>query len=182
MSASQQPRPSGRAGASRLFWVVLIASLAINLLIAGALIGRTLASHHGGWFGHSFGGSQRAFVRRLPEERRKAIRDIIARDAPKLAPVWRKLRQERREVARRLRADSFDRLAFLPALERLHTAEADARAAARPMLAEIAAVLSPEERRMFLRNQWRLVRLIGAEAGFAPWSDRDPAGKAAPPK
>ena len=103
-SPASQPQD---ARARRLKYA-LIASLALNLLIIGAVAGTMYGfSKHRPRFmsggGEDFG--LMGLTRVLPEERRKEIRKQLAQDRNALRPLIDDVRAARREAADKLAAD-----------------------------------------------------------------------------
>jgi uncharacterized membrane protein len=128
--------------------LALMASLALNVLIIGAVAGTLLVSRHHGWKGHGFkGGGLAGFARTLPPERGEAIRQKLESDRAILAPL-RKEEREARDVARSLlMTEPFDVEKFKAALDRAVDADEKEKRARMALLAETAATLTPEERR-----------------------------------
>ena len=98
-SANAAPSPPSN---SRLR-LALIASLALNVLIIGAVAGTFLMSSHQGWGGHKrkqFG--LMGFAQTLPADRAEIIRAKIASEEANLAPL-RKAERDARDAARAVR-------------------------------------------------------------------------------
>ena len=128
--------------------LALMLSLALNVLIIGAVVGTLLVSRHHGWKGHKFKGAGLAgFARTLPAERGEAIRQRLESNRATLEPL-RKVEREARDAARSvLRSEPFDVEKFKAALERVADADAKEKRARMALFAETAATLTPEERR-----------------------------------
>ena len=121
-SANAAPSPPSN---SRLR-LALMASLALNVLIIGAVAGTLLMSRQQGWNGHK--GKQSGligFAQTLPADRAEIIRAKIASEEATLAPL-RKAERDARDAARAiLMQEPFDAEKFKAALAR--AAEADAK-------------------------------------------------------
>lgn len=153
-----EPAPSERPGARRLKYA-LIASLALNLLVLGAVAGTV--------FMHGFGrhppprsgsGPHQDFglmglTRTLPEERRKEMRKNLREDREKLRPLIDDLRAARREAANKLGAEPFDSAALKGAFDVAGEKDRAVREAAVAAFLVHAGQLLPEERRR-LADWW----------------------------
>jgi uncharacterized membrane protein len=144
----------GLGEAPRWVRIALLTSLAINLLVIGALIGiglsfRNAALLGSGQIGANFG----RFVAGLPAERRGEVQRIAAAERPSLLPLRRDTRLARQALADALTVEPFDKARFLAAQQRVLELETEFRRQTMPMMASIAAALTPAERRSFLR--WR---------------------------
>jgi uncharacterized membrane protein len=141
-------RSPGRA--PRWVWVLLVVSLAGNLLLIGLIAGAA-------WFRYQVGGSSLGsggafgFIRALPKERRDALRQASREQIAGLRPLWQTVREARREAQRALTAEPFDAAAFLTAQRRVVDSEHAARSAGAQILADAAAKLTPDERRRMAR-------------------------------
>ncbi len=138
---------AGRPPAGRTLRLALMASLALNVLIVGAVAGTLLwPHHHHHWRGQAYKGFA-GFARTLPSEREEAIRQDIERNRAALAPL-RKAERETRDAARKLLlADPFDVEKFKAALALAAEADAKEKSTKFSLFAEMAATLTPEERR-----------------------------------
>jgi uncharacterized membrane protein len=128
--------------------VALMLSLALNVLIIGAVAGTFLMGrhhgHHGRW--HK-GGVLAGFANTLPPERGEAIRQRLESDRATLAPL-RKEEDEARVAARSvLLTEPFDVEKFKAALERKVEADVKEKRARTALFAEMVTSLTPEERR-----------------------------------
>jgi len=145
MTNDTAARPGGSSFKLRL---ALVVSLALNVLIIGAVAGAVLVSRHHGWHGHGFKGAGLAgFARTLPPDRGDAIRQKLESNRASLAPL-RKEKREAREAARSvLMTEPFDVEKFKAALERAVEAGVKEKRARMALFAETAASMTPEERR-----------------------------------
>jgi uncharacterized membrane protein len=141
-------------------WVkyLLIASLALNVLILGMVGGFFARGHGQGWHGGG-GNNIFAFVAQLP----KARRDALHAKAGELRGTVRDLRDvvrvSAKERAAALSAEPFDRQAYINAQTRQIEADTKLRLLMRDAVAQLAADMTPEERRAFLK--WRGRRMVG---------------------
>lgn len=176
MTASMPPTAEPRRP-RRWLWIALLASLAINLMVLGVVAGaglswRYAAAAHGG-----FGPSLLGFVRQLPAERRTVIRRLTSAQREQVAPLRREARLARKEAARALLAEPFDKEAFRLANNRVNAVEARIRDSGVDLIIEVAAAMTAAERREFL--SWRSMR---ARHGGRPPRPDDDAGEEAAPK
>ena len=153
MSVDAAPAPPRRR-APRWMVALLVASLALNLLIVGAVAGSFWAFRHGGfWAGGGFAGSLLGYVSTLPAERRREIWGRVGEERRALRAHRQAVREARNEALRALGANPFDRERFRAAMRRVHEAETKARAEAEPLFTAIPALMTPAERQGFVR--WR---------------------------
>lgn len=150
--------PSAPAGRWRL---VLLASLAINLLFAGAFAGSFWQSkrHHlkGGGRGTTELGIQ-GFLKSIPKERAKELRLLMKQNAvADVEPLISSIRQARREAAAALSAQTYDRDSLTLAFGRIDEAEATAKVAARASLLALAPHMTAAERQA-MAARWKARR------------------------
>ena len=138
-------------------WVkwLLIGSLAANLMIVGAVASLFWRGPPAAVLNATLGGGANlaGYVGSLPNDRR---REILSRAQPvrqEMMGLRRDIRIARRDMFAVLGAEPFDKQRFLDAQTRLMDVELRQRTVMRPWLAEMAAGMSSEERRTFLK--WR---------------------------
>ena len=152
--ADQTGQVPQNRGTPRWVWITLVASLAVNLLVIGAIGGSMWVHRHGG---PGFSGlpagthHMRRFVRGLPEERRTEVRRVLGEARRMARPRWREVRQARRAALAVLEREPFDRKAYAGALAQIHAAEKHARSGINQAFVDFAAALTPEERRAFAK-------------------------------
>jgi uncharacterized membrane protein len=135
----------------------LVASLALNLLILGAVAGSMYMfgkhpSRHG--FGHAEDFGLMGLTRSLPADRRKELRKELREDRANLRPLANDVRAARRDAADKLAAEPFDRAALEGAIATAAEKERTLRAAAVAAFLGHAEKLSAEERQK-LADWWR---------------------------
>ena len=138
-------------------WVmpVLIGSLALNLIVIGA-IGSLLWRSHSestGQLGRRVVPNVVGYAVTLPPERVSELERATMEEWQKVRPLRRALLAARAEAMTALIAEPFDRERYLAAQARLVAADQASRAAAFKLHTAISVNLTPEERRGFLR--WR---------------------------
>lgn len=166
MSDATNANPAGSGGSpsdgkapgrrSKWVWPVLIASVALNLLILGAVGGFFL--RHKGGFGRLHGGSLLSYARHLPAERRQDFDELIAQKRKELRALRRAVRQARRDAAATLTSEAFDKAGFAAALDRQLQEEVKLRRTANEASVLIGSKLSPAERREYIawrKHRWR---------------------------
>lgn len=157
MTARQDTENGARRGLGRWLGIALVASLCVNLLIAGALASSYWSIRKSGdgiGAGARRGGDQFGrFVSSLPAERRQAIREAAAGGRRALSPLRQQARMAREDVNRLLAAETLDRKGLAAAHLREIEAEAEIRRAVSRVLMDVAAMMTAEERRAFA--QWR---------------------------
>lgn len=159
MSDTTTPPAAVAPGAlGRTLKIALFLSVALNLLVIGAVVGTMYGLHRGGP-GRHFGGGADDFgvssiVRLLPEARRKEIRKELSANRIKLRPMIDEIRALRRAAADQLAADPFDRAALQAAIDKVAEKERALRQTAVGMFMDRAAALSTDERHL-LADAWR---------------------------
>ena len=151
-SAAAENGPIIIRRSSRWTWAFLILSLSINLLIVGIVIGSVWAIRKGGFWDApvAFERNQR-FMGRLPEERRVEIRRIFFDHKPAMSPYWRDVREARVKIGHLIENGGYTMDELKVAMDELFQKELTARQAAKSMIAEMIAKLTPSERLHFLR-------------------------------
>jgi uncharacterized membrane protein len=141
MTTDTSGRPAGR-----LKSVLLVVSLAFNVLFLGGIATAFILGHHHGPHGPK-GGGLMGFARTLPKERREAVRTKLKEEQKTLAPL-RKAEQEARQAARAvLLEEPFDKDKFKAALDKAVAAETDQKRARMSVFAEMTGGLTAEERK-----------------------------------
>lgn len=145
MTNDTAAKPGGSSFKLRL---ALMVSLALNVLIIGAVAGAVLVSRHHGWHGHGFkGAGLTGFARTLPPDRGDAIRQKLESNRASLAPLRKEKREARNAARSVLMTEPFDVEKFKAALERAVEADVKEKRARMALFAETAAAMTPEERR-----------------------------------
>ncbi len=135
----------------RWMWVLLILSLSVNLLIVGVTLGSIWAIRERGFWNAPVAIERSyRFMSTLPQERRREIRTIFRNYKAQLAPYWREVREARVNIGRLIEGSSYSNEQLNAAMDALFQKELAAREAAKPMVTEMIAKLSPSERTYFL--------------------------------
>ena len=135
----------------RWIWVLLVASLSINLLIAGIVVGNMLAVRSGYWSSSIVIQRTQRFMRSLSPERRAEVRQILNANRERMAPYGQEVRAMRMQIRNLLEQDSYSEEALSGALDKLAEKEAIARHAAKSTMLAILAKLRPKERTRYLQ-------------------------------
>jgi len=124
----------------------LIASLAVNVLIIGAVGSALLVARHGhGWHGRkSFG--LYGFARTLPKDRRDVIRNSIKDGRAKLKPLREEVWSARAAARKTLSEEPFEEAKLNAALNIVVDADTDYQRAKMTTFSQTAAKLSDAER------------------------------------
>jgi uncharacterized membrane protein len=143
------------SGKKRLKYA-LIASLALNLLILGAVAGTMYTFHK---HGRPPPGAREDFglmglSRDFPSDRRKAFRKELKADREKLRPLVEEANVARREAADALAAEPFDRAKLEAAIVKVMDRERAVRQSAVTVFLGHAETLTPDERKK-LADWWR---------------------------
>jgi len=132
----------------RALFIVLFVSLALNLFLAGGIVGglvigaRFKAMHAEGRQGAPLW----AAADGLAPEHRQAYRQALRGQAGAAGQSLREARRARREAWAELAAEPFDAQKVIGDLDRARARELDARAAVERRIVDFAGALSPEER------------------------------------
>ena len=143
---SDVPAPS-RFSPRTLRWA-LVASLALNVLIIGAVAGTVCFSHRGPLHGFaSKGPGLLGFAHTLPRERSDMIRQRFADAQPNMETLRRGIRDARAKVREALIAEPFDQQKLDAALEGVAQAENNITRDKVAMFGTTVSQLTPDERR-----------------------------------
>jgi len=156
--AAEQGAASGPR-TSRWLKIGLIGSVAVNLLVLGAIFGTMYAMRFGPHGRHFFGGRPESFglwgvSRSMPDERGKAFRKELSADRKQLRPMMDEARDARREAAEKLGAEPFDRAALEAAIAKVGEKERAFRETAVSLLLSRIDELTPDERHA-LAESWQ---------------------------
>jgi len=138
----------------RLLTALVVASLAVNLFLAGLLAGDWLMGRYGpppfapainpSWMRHALGPDAERMVAPVMRRHMDEIREHIEAT-----------RRARRAVGAALTAEPFDRAALEDALARIRTQNAEAQAAFHGAFVDVADKLSPEQRAELAKESQR---------------------------
>jgi uncharacterized membrane protein len=136
-------------GPCRKLRLALMASLALNVLIIGAVAGTLcfsrLGSGPGPW--GPKGSGLLGFAHTLPRERSDMIRQKLADSKPNMETLRKNIRDARLGVRAALTAEPFDQAKVNAALEGVVQAEANEQRAKVAVFGDTVSQLTPEERR-----------------------------------
>ena len=150
-------------------WIVLIASLAVNLFLGGMMFSSRLGHRPGHHDGRPF-----ALMHRMAELEGPAGDAVRARYGSEIRRSIQEMHEARRAVRRALAADSFDAVALQSALDRMRRQTERAQVNLHAALAEVAALLPAAERRQLLtRFEHRRPPPMAPNGRIAP-HDREP--------
>ena len=152
--------------------VALLVSLAINLLVVGAVAAALLGARRGvGPLGGPVIGSPHllGFLRTLPQERRETIWRATSPERSALAPARKEMRRARDDMHRALTGEPFDKERFAAALKTYDDTEASMRRSALGLISAVAGNLDAEERRAYV--QWQAMHRRGPRRGGPPRPD-----------
>lgn len=130
------------SGRQKLLIIILVCSLAVNLLLVGGIAGRLMAGppgppmpDHLGWV-----------ARLLDEDRRRELRPMFVDWVRETRPLRRDIHQSQLVLRDAIAAEPFDRDDVEAALSRLRENQLVWQAATHEELVAILAALRPEER------------------------------------
>lgn len=158
--------------------LALIASLAVNLLVVGAVASAMIFGPHGprhrGAPGDEYG--LMGFTRALSSDRRGPIRKAIKEQRETFKPLREAVDEARRQAADVLVAEPFSKDKLKQAFDKINEADVKLKSAGQGMLLSTAESLTPDERRT-LKDWWqkRHARWFrGRDDGPPPKSDAPP--------
>jgi uncharacterized membrane protein len=139
--------------------IALFVSMALNLLVIGAVAGTMYGVRYNMPVRHYSSGKSEDFglmgiTRSMPEARRKEIRKGLGADRARLRPMIEEIRALRRAAADQLAAEPYDRAALEAAIAKVADKEREFRKTAVDMFLSRAETLTPDERRL-LADAWR---------------------------
>ena len=140
--------PSSNSSGTRKWSKLLIASLALNLLVVGAIAGSVVAGRHRGAL---FQGPMRnmdglmGFARTLPKERRLALRSTVEGDLKNMKVLRQSVFVARETATTALTAEPFDGENLKTAVTRLLDVEAAARRAGAGIMLTAVSQMTPQE-------------------------------------
>lgn len=146
---------SATGGASRGRWlrVALVASLALNLFLAGIMgvwaVKPLFRGHHGSGPGE---GIVERLAGRLPEADQPILRQAFAK-RPDIGRLLEEARKAQQDARRTLRANPFDPEAFRAATERVRAARDAAQSEIHQAVREAATQMSAEGRTKLARGR-----------------------------
>ncbi len=172
-------QPPVRRGRGRWLRIALVASLATNFLVIGAVGGSLWVLRHGGPPPPGgIAGNVVAFTATLSGERRRALIQATSEERKGLRPHRAELIRARMEVARALTAEPFDKERLAAALREAQATEVRAREAFNRLFITASERMTPDERRAFAR--WR-DRGERGRGGSGRGDDAHPGRGPAPP-
>lgn len=142
---------TGFAGLKTWFKALVIASLALNLLIVG-FVTSFWFRHGGKHHGHAFAieRSLMHFARRdLPHDRKRALRKAWREERKAFRPMFRELRDGRKQVGEVLERMPYDRAALQATLDRFVEKRTAAQAKITDVFLRMIETLTDEEKRAF---------------------------------
>jgi uncharacterized membrane protein len=154
MTAEPQAAEIRRPPLSRWWMAVLIASLAVNLIIAGAVAVRFLAPERFERFtGQGYSPLiPRKFLGDLPADRRKELGDLLKANRSAFRKDFAEMRKLAAEIADALEREPYDEAAVIAALDG-HAKVASAMIArGEAVTIEIVRKLSPAERALLAKR------------------------------
>jgi uncharacterized membrane protein len=142
-------------GRSRWVAILLAVSLALNLLLAGAFIGRLLTERrdpgtfppHMGWI-----------LRGLPDQERQQLRPVLRQHQQRAIALRRQLNDAQREASRQLGIEELNEQDLLDALGKLRAASNASQQAMHDSLVDVMKRLEPGQRKQVMqsiRGDWR---------------------------
>lgn len=136
--------PVPRKGTPRWLWALLVGSLALNLLIVGAVAGHRFGGRR--WHGAEFAGAERYLLRELASDRREALKGLVEDVVAAGRDVRKDLRLGRRAAAEAFAAEPFDRAKFEAAVQSMLDGQTLTRTGLVVKMGTLAEALTPEER------------------------------------
>ena len=140
--------------------VILVLSLAVNLLFVGTIVGAGWVRHNGGpgWRGPQ--GFVQRILRDLTSEKQQSIRALLTNHRETLRPKFEQMRAQKRELKQVLRSDPFNVDSVRQAAEKLHLSRQKLGEDRTELLIKVLQQLTPDERQKMLKSRFfrRLLR------------------------
>jgi uncharacterized membrane protein len=136
--------------------LALLASLALNLVVVGATAASLWRHRLLPEAGMRVSSNLLSYASTLPAQRRQEVWAQTEEQRRIVRPLRRDLRAARAELIEALAAEQFEAARYEAAQARLLAVDRKAREAVYKLYAEIAAALTSDERRQFMR--WREMR------------------------
>ena len=144
----------------RWVMVLLAVSLALNLLVAGAVGGRIFSNFMGMHKARTFALARPGamvfagyrLMRELPRERRTVLRRLVRERRGDIREAYRNVAEARLELARAIAREPFDEAAYKQAMASVQEAEAMARARVLALTDALIRALTPAERRLYVQK------------------------------
>src|SRR4051812_25629325 len=188
MSACSRLRTTKATPMRTSRWLIagLVASLVVNLLLIGFVVGRMSGFGAPPAFGPDPTAGFFRMLGFLSDERRAAVTPELRKHMGEMIPVLRKMRADQRTVFDALTADPFDSGALENALADLRTNLTAAQVASHRSFVELAKQLTLDERKQLARAMHRSPRMHGmrdSERGeHPPFGMRPGSGGDEPPQ
>ena len=146
---------TGRLAGRLPRWAVaaLVGSLAVNLLVVGLIVGASWRVRGNTVVCRGPTPNLIGYAGTLPRDRREALWERTAQERLEVRPFRRDVRAAREEFISVLEVEPFDRQRFMAAQNKLSDAAGRAQTSVHTLYAEMAAQMTPDERRGFRR--WR---------------------------
>lgn len=134
--------------------IVLISSLALNVLFIGAVVGA-------GWMHWRDGPDHRRFsfsrgleqlIQEMPADRKPIAQSVLDKYETEVRPRWKETREARREAFEALRAEPFDEAKAREAFDRVNEVRDNQRQRMGVLTFDLMRQLTPEERHIFLES------------------------------
>ena len=138
------PTPQKR---SRIVTIVLVCSLALNLIFVGGLIGRAIFGGPPGHLPNNMGW----MIRHLDDEQRKQLKPTLREHAKSLRPLRHEMRAARQRLNATIQEDPLDDAALDLALEELRSASSKFQIATHGNMSSLLKKMSPAARREALK-------------------------------
>ncbi len=136
-------------------WVLLVGSVALNLLVIGSIVGMRWAGHNHGWKDRGM----RGVLRHVPRDQRDEVRQILRQHREDVKPERQELRKLRRELVDYAKSEVVAPAELERRLVRIDEQRQLLRAKLRPKMIELVSKLDPDVRVRVLR------RLLGGRRG-----------------
>lgn len=187
MTAERSSMTDG-GGRGRSWSWLLVISLALNLLIAGAAVGGFIMHRRGPepvFSGAALSpGELMGFLRTMPAERRRAIRQVLLSERQRLQGLRSGVAAARETLGVAMVAEMLDKAALTEATNRLFAAEGNLRRAQLDAALAIAAIMTRDERQKFVewrRSRWKGPGGPGHADADGPAEPTEGQGPSAPP-
>jgi uncharacterized membrane protein len=134
--------------------IVLILSLALNLLFIGSMVGARWMNHpHGSRWGGPPDSVVKRMLKDLPEAKQNAILELVISHREAQKPRIKELREQKQALRTALRSEQFNADDIRQAAEKFRASRVAMGESKTELLIKALALLSPDERREILKKR-----------------------------
>lgn len=166
--ADEQTKPDVKPARGRWVTPLLILSLAINIAVAGLVVGAVFGDKRPDRYSGPVAGGMRPFLSALPEDVRPMVRQKLYQNRELVKTSRKQLRASSQAVKQAIGADPFDVEVLKQAFAGQRGIYDDLARNSHNALADIIATMSAQERADYLTALAKYKRRPGSDGGKEP--------------